>query len=125
MSFVAVSKPMLVLPLALYAVFAARGSPYPHSQIVKEAQWQWETHKTAAPGSDLWPVTWSKDSLWAAWGDGGGFGGSDSEGRVAMGIARIDGPPEQFVGVNVNGGHAPEHPASFASKGKSTGIVAI
>src|SRR5438067_2450331 len=49
MSFVALSKPMLVLPLALYAVLAAKGAPYPHSQIVKEAQWQWETHKTAAP----------------------------------------------------------------------------
>jgi len=77
--------------------------PYPHSPVVQNIAWHWETHKTAAPGSDLWPVAWGPDDhLYAAWGDGGGFGGSDSDGRVAMGFARIEGGPEAWRGVNVN-----------------------
>jgi len=71
-------------------------------------------------------VTWAADDrLYAAWGDGGGFGGSDSEGRVALGIARIEGTPESWYGVNVNGGKDPEHPASFPRQGKTTGIAAL
>ena len=43
------------------------------------------------PGSDL-AVTWTKDdAVFTAWGDGGGFGGTDKEGRVAAGFARIEG----------------------------------
>lgn len=59
------------------------------------------------------------------YGDGGGFGGTDEDGRVALGFARIDGPPEKFVGINVNGGKNPLHPASFPSKGKVGGILAV
>jgi hypothetical protein len=100
--------------------------PYPHSAVVESIAWHWETRLTAAPGSDLWPVTWGPDDhLYAAWGDGGGFGGTDSDGRVAMGIARIEGNPEHWHGVNVNGGQNPEHPASFPRKGKTTGVAFI
>ena len=53
--------------------------PYPPSAVIQGITGHWETHRTAAPGSDLWPVTWGPDGhLYAAWGDGGGFGGSDS-----------------------------------------------
>jgi len=82
-----------------------------------------DTYTTAAPGSDLWPVTWGPDNhLYSAWGDGGGFGGSDSDGRVSMGIARIEGGPENYRAINVNGGKNPEHSASFRLKGKTSGI---
>src|SRR5262249_42721976 len=88
--------------------------------------WHWETHGTAAPGSDLWPITWATDdNLYTAWGDGGGFDGTDQEGRVALGFARIEGPPESFRGVNVNGGKHPRHRASFPKKGKVGGILAV
>ncbi len=101
-------------------------APYPHSSLIEDLTWDWNTYGTAAPGSDLWPVTWGPDdNLYAAWGDGGGFGGSDSDGRVAMGLARIEGGPEHWRGVNVNGGKNPEHPASFARKGKTTGIAYV
>lgn len=63
--------------------------------------------------------------LYAAWGDGGGFGGTDSDGRVAMGLARIEGEPEHYRGININGGKNPEHPASFPQKGKTDGIVSV
>src|SRR5579859_4847858 len=101
-------------------------APYPHSSFFQNITWHWETLTNAAEGSDLWPVAWgSDDQLYAAWGDGGWFGGSDSNGRVALGFARIEGSPEQWRGFNVNGGKEPEHPASFARKGKSTGIVMV
>ena len=88
--------------------------------------WDWQTYATSAPGSDLWPVAWGPDDhLYAAWGDGGGFGGSDSDGRVALGFARVEGTPTHWRGTNVNGGKNPEHPASFLKKGKTTGVAFV
>jgi CubicO group peptidase (beta-lactamase class C family) len=86
--------------------------PYPRSTVIGNLEWHWETHVTAAPGSDLWPVAWGPDDqLYAAWGDGGGFGGADADGRVALGFARIEGGPEHWSGVNVNGGNGPKQSA--------------
>jgi hypothetical protein len=105
---------------------ALTNSPYPPSTLIKGITWHWETYRTAAPGSDLWPITWgADDNLYAAWGDGGGFGGTDHDGRVALGFARIAGMPEHFTGTNLNGGKNPQHPASFAKQGKVGGILAI
>ncbi|MHB1037075.1 MAG: DUF4185 domain-containing protein [Pirellulales bacterium] len=104
----------------------ASAPPYPPSPAIAAITWHWDTHATAAPGSDLWPVSWGADDhLYAAWGDGGGFGGTDSDGRVAMGFARIEGAPEHYRGTNVNGGKAPEHPASFAKNGKTAAVVSV
>lgn len=102
---------------------AAPAPPYPRSAVIREIVWHWDTYTNAAHGSDLWPVTWGPDdNLYTAWGDGGGFGGGDHDGRVALGFARIEGFPEHWRGINVNGGKNPEHPASFPWKGK-TGIL--
>jgi hypothetical protein len=104
----------------------APSAPYPKSQIIQSITWDWSTHTTAAPGSDLWPVTWADDDhLYTAWGDGGGFGGTGSDGRVALGFARIEGGPVGYTGVNVNGGKNPLFPASFPSIGKSSGITSV
>ncbi|HET6250238.1 MAG TPA: DUF4185 domain-containing protein [Tepidisphaeraceae bacterium] len=101
-------------------------APYPPSSVIDHIAWDWKTRQTAAPGSDLWPVTWmADDTLFAAFGDGGGFGGTDSDGRVALGFARIDGTPEQFTGININGGKNARHPPSFPKKGKVGGILAV
>jgi len=117
---------VLSLLLAAVAGSAAPKSPCPPSEVFQSITWHWETHKTAAIGSDLWPVTWgADDQLYAAWGDGGGFGGSDTDGRVALGFARIEGDQEDRRGINVNGGKNPEHPASFARKGKTTGLLSV
>ncbi len=105
---------------------ASLPSPYPPSAVFRNLTWRWETHRTAALGSDLWPVTWGPDGhLYAAWGDGGGFGGSDTDGRVSMGFARIEGGPQDFRGINVNGGKQPEHPASFPQKGKTGALLFV
>jgi len=99
-------------------------APYPPSAVIRAIHWRWDTYQTAASGSDLWPVTWGPDdSLYAAWGDGGGFDGSDSDGRVSLGFGKIDGDPQHFRGINVNGGKNPLHPASFPKKGKTDGIL--
>jgi hypothetical protein len=100
--------------------------PYPPSPVIAEVVWDWKTHRTAAPGSDLWPVAvGADDALYTAWGDGGGFDGTDREGRVAMGFARITGPPEDFHAVNLNGGVAAAHIASFPDHGKTGGLLAV
>jgi hypothetical protein len=105
---------------------AAARAPYPPSSDIADITWDWTTHQTAAPGSDLWPITWGPDdNLYAAWGDGGGFGGTDSDGRVALGLARIEDGPEHWRGFNINGGKNPEHPATFPKKGKTTGIAFV
>ncbi len=101
-------------------------APYPPSKIIRGITWDWESYTNAARGSDLWPVTWGPDdNLYVAWGDGGGFGGTDSDGRVAMGIGRIEGGPENWRGFNVNGGKNPEHPASFPKKGKTSALLFV
>ena len=101
-------------------------APYPPSKLIRGITWEWETYTNAAPGSDLWPVTWGPDdNLYVAWGDGGGFGGTDQEGRVAMGIGRIEGGPENWRGFNVNGGKNPEHPATFLKRGKTSALLSV
>ena len=110
--------------ISLHLAALAQEAPYPQSRIITAVTWHWEALQQAAFGSDLWPVTWGPDdNLYLAWGDGGGFGGSDSDGRVSMGFARIEGSPEHFQGFNVNGGKNPEHPASFPKKGKTGALL--
>jgi hypothetical protein len=42
-----------------------------------------------------------------------------------MGFARLEGSPEKYVAININGGENSEHPASFPGKGKTGGIVFV
>jgi hypothetical protein len=98
--------------------------PYPPSPVIQAITWDFESLGRHACGSDLWPITWAADDhLYTAWGDGGGFGGTDRDARVSLGVARIEGPPEHFVGYNVFGGKDAATPATFA--GKSNGILSI
>jgi hypothetical protein len=99
--------------------------PYPPSPVIEDITWHMDTHITAAPGSDIWPITWGPDdNLYTGWGDGGGFDGTNSDGRVSIGFARIEGEPEEFVGVNVNGGKNSAHPASI-EEGKPSAIISV
>jgi hypothetical protein len=86
--------------------------PYPQSQIISGMEWDFSTvlsHRKAV-GSDIWPTTWAADgNLYAAWGDGGGFDGTEQSkdtGRASLGFARIRGTPQvddphSVVGQNV------------------------
>lgn len=83
-----------------------------------------QTLQRKAEGSDIWACTWAGDgNLYAAWGDGGGFGGTDSKGRVSQGVARLMGIPPRWEGTNVWGGVDPvsKQPAT-AGKGTLIGV---
>ena len=96
--------------------------PYPPSPVVKKVVWDSSTHIIKAPGSDNWPATWADDDhLYTAWGDGGGFGGTNREGRTSLGVARVDGTWDNYEGFNIWGGKDAVSPAQF--KGKSYGIL--
>ncbi len=99
-------------------------SPYSSSNIISKVIFDFNSVETWAVGSDNWPVTWADDNhQYSAWGDGGGFGGTNSDGRVSLGVARIEGDRNSFKGFNVWGGKNPETKATF--KGKSYGVVCI
>jgi hypothetical protein len=98
--------------------------PYPSSPVITAVEFDWTTHQRRAPGSDNWPLTWADDGhQYTAWGDGGGFSGTNSNGRVSLGVARIEGDWNDFHGHNVWGGVDPEAPAAF--RGKSYGILSV
>lgn len=115
--------------IALAAAAVARGntaatSPYPPSPVIRSVEFDWSTHKREAPGSDNWQLTWADDDhLYGAWGDGGGFGGTNSDGRVSLGVARIEGSPDNYRGVNIWGGKNALAPAQV--DGKSWGMICI
>jgi hypothetical protein len=75
------------------------------------------SHRREAQGSDNWPLTWSDDdNQYAIWGDGGGFGGTESDGRASLGVARIEGDGEDYRGVNRYGGVSGECQSSIDGK---------
>lgn len=111
---------------------AAHEAPYPPSRIIRAVQWSFSAAKglRKADGSDLWPCTWAlDDALYCAWGDGGGFQGTDGIGRVSLGFARVTGTPRasdpsSFHGTNLWG--APpyaKHRADFG--GKVGSLIAV
>ncbi|MHC4299203.1 MAG: hypothetical protein ACYS7Y_18165 [Planctomycetota bacterium] len=61
--------------------------PYPRSTLISGLSLDWSTHRRAAQGSDNFQLTWADDdNLYGAWGDGGGFGGTNKKGRVGLGV---------------------------------------
>lgn len=105
-------------------VAAAQSAPYPPSPVIAGVTWDYAGLVRLAPGSDLWPVTWAADDhLYTSWGDGGGFGGTNDDGRVSLGVGRIEGPPTGLAGYNVFGGKNGAVPATF--DGKAAGMLAV
>jgi hypothetical protein len=99
-------------------------APYPPSPVIKTIVLDWSTHRRGAPGSDNFQLTWADDShQYGWWGDGGGFGGTNSDGRVGLGFARIEGNPDDWTGFNVWGGKNAENPARF--DGKCWGTISV
>jgi len=110
-------------PLSLGAD-AGRPGAYPPSPVIAGLSFDWSTHQRHGIGSDNWQLTWADDDhLYGAWGDGGGFGGSNEEGRVGLGFTRIEGDWRDFRGSNVWGGKDAENPAPFT--GKSYGTICV
>jgi len=77
-----------------------------------------------ARGSDNWPITWADDGhLYAAYGDGWGFE-PKVPGKLSLGLARIEGPPEAFRGVNVRSATG-EQTGDGASGRKASGLLCV
>jgi hypothetical protein len=119
---------MMLIALSGFLLLPAQGQaqdePYPPSPIISDITFDWSTHERHAPGSDNWPITWGEDGhQYTAWGDGGGFGGTNEHGRVSLGVAVVKGRACSYAGYNQWGGEDPAHPATFA--GKSYGIPAL
>ena len=107
-------------------------APYPRSTFIIRATWDFSTVEPLrkAPGSDLWPCTWAHDDeLYCAWGDGGGFNGSEDRQRASLGFARVEGAPDPenadaYRGTNIWGTPpGAEHQAVFG--GKVGSIIAV
>ena len=105
---------------------------YPKSNYITGLEFDMATLKNKCPGngleaprSDNWPITWADDdNQYTSWGDGGGFGGTNQEGRVSMGVARIEGNKDDYSGYNIWGGKDPES-SEQPFRGKSYGIISI
>lgn len=95
-------------------------APYPESDVISGIDLDWSTHYRAADGSGDWGITWADDGhQYTAWGNGGGFGGTNLDGRVMLGFARIEGDVDEHRGFNVWGGVNAENPAEFDGKAYS------
>ena len=118
-------KLCVLIALLAHAVLAiSQGSPYPDSPVIKQIEFNWPSHIRLASGSDNWPVTWADDNnQYIVWGDGGGFGGTNTIGRSSIGVARIEGNWHDPKPVNVWGGYNTENKHNIT--GKSYGIVCI
>ena len=108
---------------------AFSASPYPPSPVIADITWDQSTFHRTGHGSDIWAPTWASDGhMYSAWGDGDGFAPGTcpykSECYSSLGVARIVGPPENFIGTNVWGepGYA-EHTANI--DGKAGGFVSV
>jgi uncharacterized protein DUF4185 len=104
---------------------ATAAASYPLSPVIQSITFDLDHLKRSAPGSDLWPITWADDDLlYTSWGDGGGFGGTDSDGRVALGIAEIKGLGDNWAGINILGGKNPIY-STKPFPGKANGILSV
>jgi hypothetical protein len=117
-----------VLTALLFGGLATRpaaAAPHPPSPVIRKVTFDLDHVRRAAPGSDLWPLTWADDDLqYTSWGDGGGFGGTDTDGRVLVGIARVQGTAADWKGLNILGGKNPLV-ATAPFPGKSNGILCV
>lgn len=112
------------LPVMNYRAPVVSIGPLSLSPVIEGVSFDWSTYEKQAPGSDNWPITWADDGhQYTSFGDGGGFGGTNQDGRVSLGVARIEGDRANYRGINIWGGKDARNPAQF--DGKSYGIISI
>lgn len=83
-------------------VEAITAPPYPPSELVRRIDFAPPSEIIRkADGSDNWPIAWAEDDhLYTAYGDGWGFE-PRTEIKLSLGLARIEGRPPDFQGVNI------------------------
>jgi hypothetical protein len=77
-------------------------APYPPSKSITGLAWALRgTIIRRARGSDNWPLTWADDGhQYTAYGDGWGFAPFAPK-KLGLGLARVEGGPADFKGVNL------------------------
>ncbi len=100
-------------------------APYPASPVIAGIDWSPASSIIrAADGSDNWPLTWADDDhLYGAYGDGHGFV-PKVERKLSLGLARVEGAPESYLGVNVRSRDL-EQIGEGAHGKKASGILMI
>lgn len=92
-------------------------APYPPSSLIGSMTWDMTGRVQDPNGSDLWPITWGSDgNAYTGWGDGGGFRGSNSLGRVSLGFGSVSGNPTGVTTKNIWGGYETENTPTFGGK---------
>ena len=101
------------------------GAPYPASSVIRDVEWApVETIVRKADGSDNWPITWADDDrLYTAYGDGWGFE-LKTEKKLSLGLAQIEGSPEDFTGVNIRS-ETGERTGQGAAGFKASGMLCV
>jgi CubicO group peptidase (beta-lactamase class C family) len=100
-------------------------APYPPSHVIASIEWAApETVIRKAKGSDNWPITWGDDDhLYTAYGDGNGFEPFINQ-KLSLGLARVEGVPENFIGVNIRSPTLEQKGDGKAGK-KASGILMV
>jgi len=77
-------------------------APYPPSKAIARIDWaDKETIVRKGKGGDNWPLTWADDDhLYTAYGDAHGFEPKLPI-KLSLGLARIEGGPGDFQGINL------------------------
>jgi CubicO group peptidase (beta-lactamase class C family) len=103
----------------------ATSASYPPSSVITAIEWApKETIVRKARGSDNWPLTWADDdALYAAYGDGRGFE-PFVDTKLSLGLARIDGGPGDFSGVNIRAATLEERGDGAVGK-KASGLLMV
>ena len=100
-------------------------APYPPSASILGVDWApASTIVRRAEGSDNWPTTWGgDDALYTAYGDGRGFE-PPAPRKLGLGLARVVGPPEDFLGLNIPSATGEQLGDGPAGK-KASGILMV
>lgn len=99
--------------------------PYPKSDRITQVHWDDASAiRRRATGSDNWPTAWGDDGmLYTAYGDGWGFE-PKTEQKLSLGLAQIEGGPEDFTGRNLRSATG-EFLGQGAEGKKASGLIMV
>jgi len=101
------------------------GAPYPPSPVIRGVRFAPpESIRRDAIDSDNWPMTWGRDDrIYTSYGDGRGFD-PNTEKKLSLGFAVIDGGPDDFKGTNIRSATG-ERTGDGKSGLKSSGMLMV
>lgn len=99
--------------------------PYPPSPVIKSITFAPNQSITRqAIDSDNWPMTWADDDyLYTSYGDGRGFEPHVAQ-KLSLGLARIEGGPENYKALNLRSRSA-ERKGDGPAGAKASGLLCV